>query len=204
MGPEILRIHVMTQYKSLAALVVVALVVLATVAVAPAAAHESQEIDGYELTFGGADEPVITGERMWLQLRITDENGEPVADQADSLQWRVEKPGEADAVPLEVSEKHGAPGVYEAAVVFTEPGEYTVHIEGKVEDTGVHTHFEKEVVDHTTLEYPESNSSDDDLEGATAFSFGPDFGIGVGLGAIAVIAAFLVGRRFYRPTPATS
>lgn len=52
---------------------------------------------------------------------------------------------------LEVSEKHGVPGVYEAAVVFTASGKYTVHMEGTIEGTEVHTHFEKEVEDHITL-----------------------------------------------------
>lgn len=153
--------HVMSQYKSLATLLMVATVVLAMVAVAPATAHESEEIDGYELTFGGADEPVITGERMWLQLSIVDEDGEPVSDQAETLQWQVEKPGEEDPVALEVSEAHGDPGVYEAPVVFTEPGEYVIHIEGTVENTEVHTHFEKEVEDHTALQYPEESQMDE-------------------------------------------
>jgi hypothetical protein len=189
----------MTQYKSLVTLLVVATVMLAMIAVAPAAAHESQEIDGYELTFGGSDEPVITGERMWLHLRITDEDGEPVPDQAETLEWRVEKPGEEDAVALDVSEKHGEPGVYEAAVLFTEPGKYTVHMEGTIEGTEVHTHFEKEVEDHTALEYPETDDAD---EQAVAFPIGPDFGLGVALGAIGAIAAFFIGRRFNRPAPA--
>lgn len=182
----------MAQIKSLTILVVVAVVVLAMVAVTPGAAHESQEIDGYELTFGGADEPVITGERMWLQLHITDEHGEPVSDQADTLEWRVEKPGEVDPVILEVSESHGEPGVYEAAVVFTEPGEYVIHVEGTVEDTEVHTHFEKDVEDRTALAYPDI----DEPEAAAGGGFGPDLGIGFAIGAVFVVIAFLFGRRF--------
>lgn len=138
----------------------VGLVVVGSIAVTPVMAHESQEIDGYELTFGGDDEPVVTGERMWLQLSIVDEAGEPVSDQADTLQWRVEKPGDEDPVALEVSEAHGEPGVYEAPVVFTEPGEYVIHIEGTVEDTEVHTHFEKKVEDQTALQYPAESQVD--------------------------------------------
>lgn len=186
----------MRQTRLLMALFVAAVVMLGTVAVIPTAAHESETIDGYELTFGGADEPVITGERMWLVLRISDEDGEPLPDQADALQWRVEKPGEEDPVVLDVSEKHGEPGVYEAAVVFTEPGEYVVHIEGTVEDTEVHTHYEKEVNDRTALEYPESH----DDEAAAVTGFGPDFGIGIALGLVGAIVAFFIGRRI-TPSP---
>lgn len=161
----------MVHQKSLATLIVVATVVLATVAVTPVAAHDSQEIDGYELTFGGADEPVITDERMWLKLSITDENGDPVPDQADSLEWTLEKPGDVDPVDLEVSESHGEPGVYETPVVFTEPGKYVVHMKGTIEDTEIHTHFEKEVESSGDLQYPENDSVDtleervDELEG---------------------------------------
>lgn len=168
-------------------LLVVAVVALGTVAVTPAAAHDTKTIDGYELTFGGADEPVITGERMWLEVRITDEDGEPVTGQEDTLQWKVEKPGE-DSAELEASEKHGEPGVYRAAVIFTEPGEYVIHIEGTIEDTEAHTHthFEKEVHDHTDLEFPGQTAESAAMSG---------FGIGVAGVAIAAIAVAFIGRR---------
>ncbi|MDZ7731400.1 MAG: FixH family protein [Natrialbaceae archaeon] len=128
----------------------------AALLVTPVAAHESETIEGYELTFGGADEPVITDERMWLQLSIENESGAPVTDQADTLSWRLERIERGmNATPLEVSESHGNPGVYEAAVVFTEPGEYRIHVNGTVEGTHIHTHFEKEVIDRETLAYPD-------------------------------------------------
>lgn len=176
---------VMLQHRPLMVLLVVAVVALGTVAVTPAAAHDTKTIDGYELTFGGADEPVITGERMWLEVRITDEDGEPVTGQEDTLQWKVEKPGE-DSAELEASEKHGEPGVYRAAVIFTEPGEYVIHIEGTIEDTEAHTHFEKEVHDHTDLEFPGQTAESAAMSG---------FGIGVAGVAIAAIAVAFIGRR---------
>lgn len=181
----------MAQLKAFAIMIVVTLVVLALVGVGTAAAHESQEIEGYQLVFGGSDEPVITSERTWLQLRITDEDGEPVTEQADTLHWRVEKPGEADSVDLEASESHGNPGVYEAAVVFTEPGEYVVHIEGTIEGTEVHTHFEKDVEDRSALDYPESEEPKE----AVGLGVSPDLGIGLLVGALVAIGAFLIGRR---------
>lgn len=126
------------------------------------AAHETQEVEGYDVTFGGADEPVITGERMWLEFEIVDnETGEPVEAQAETLKISVQKQG-YERKELEVSEKHGEPGVYEAAVIFTEPGEYFVHLEGSIDGTDVHTHFEKNVHDHTELEYPTEDHRTDD------------------------------------------
>lgn len=137
--------------------------------VGPASAHETQTIEGYDFTFGGADEPLITGERMWLELDIVNnETGEPVTGQAETLNISVQKPGN-ERVALDVSEKHGEPGVYEAPVIFTEPGTYIIHVQGCIDGTKFHTHFEKEVQDHTELEYPgnESQTPDSSNESQT-------------------------------------
>lgn len=126
--------------------------------VTPVTAHETQNVEGYDITFGGANEPLITGERMWLEIEIVDnESGDPVEGQADTLNLYVQNSGN-DRGEINLSEKHGEDGVYEASVIFTESGDYTVHLEGSIEDTEVHTHFEKEVQDHTELEYPTNDS----------------------------------------------
>lgn len=124
----------------------------------PVIAHETQTVEGYDLTFGGADEPLITGERMWLELEIANnETGEPVENQSETLTVAVQKLGRENAT-VEVSEKRGEPGVYEAPVIFTEPGEYLIHVQGSIEGTEFHTHFETEVEDHTKLMYPSKES----------------------------------------------
>lgn len=51
----------------------------------------------------------------------------------------------------------------EAPVIFTESGEYIVHIEGSIEKAEFHIHFKIEVEDHTELLYP-SNESKAGLE----------------------------------------
>lgn len=129
-------------------------VLLSGVAVGAVSAHESNTVKGYELTFGGADEPVVTGERMWLELSIkNNETGEPVEGAGDTLRWSVEKGG-AERAELSSGSRHGEPGVYEAPVMFTEPGRYTIHLEGTIEGNEVHTHFLKEVESRTELVYP--------------------------------------------------
>lgn len=180
----------MSNRNPLLALVVVAMV-LGTLGTAPAAAHESTTVEGYELTFGGADEPVITGERMWLEIEIVDnETGEPVEGQADSLNVSLQQSG-GEKVAWDVSEKHGDAGVYEAAVIFTEPGDYIVHVEGTIEETEVHTHFEKEVHDSADLEFPPSDDSDDadDSDGNDVMPDLPtvDPAIAAGIAAVAFV-----------------
>lgn len=50
------------------------------------AAHDTETDGGYDVTFGGADEPIITGERQWLEIEIVDaESGEPIEDAGESL-----------------------------------------------------------------------------------------------------------------------
>lgn len=149
--------------------VLVAIVGLTVGAVGPVAAHETQQVEGYDVTFGGADEPLITGERTGLEFEIADnETGEPVEGQAETLNVSVDASG-SEKTPLEVGAKHGEPGVYEAPVIFTEPGEYVVHLEGTLDGTEVHTHFETEVRDRAELEYPgnESKTGEADDDSAT-------------------------------------
>lgn len=159
-------------------------------AVGLAAAHETETVNGYELTFGGSDEPVITDERMWLQVEILDaETEEPVEDQADSLEMAVQRPFGNDTHELEVGAVHGSPGLYQGAVVFTEPGTYTVYINGSINGTEIDTTFQKQVHDAETLEYPERTGSS---------LLGSGLPAGFGLGVVAVLAlggVLVAGRR---------
>ena len=139
-------------------LVALGLITVLVVGVGPITAHETQSVEGYELTFGGADEPLITGEQMWLELEIVDnETGEPVENQSGALNISVQKLGQ-ERMALSVRTKHGEPGVYQAPVIFTEPGDYVIHVRGNITGTEMHTHFEKNVQDRTELQYPSTNS----------------------------------------------
>lgn len=186
-------------------LVVGTIAVLLVGAVGPALAHETQDLDGNEVTFGGADEPLITGERMWLEFEIVDaESGEPVENLSENLTVSVQT-GDHEKTALELSEKHGEPGVYEAPVVFTESGEYVVHLEGTIDGSEVHTHFEKEVQDRNELEYPSNASQSDgaadsgtDENHSRVAGFGSGVATLVAVGAIGILAigvAFVRRRR---------
>ncbi|MDF9747055.1 FixH family protein [Natrinema salsiterrestre] len=185
-------------------LVVGTIAVLLVGTVGPAVAHETQDLDGNEVTFGGADEPLITGERMWLEFEIVDaESGEPVENLSENLTVSIQT-GDHEKTALELSEKHGEPGVYEAPVVFTESGDYVVHLEGSIDGSAVHTHFEKEVHDRAELEYPGTDSETNDTsasstDGNQTSLSGIASGVGtaVAVGAVGVLAigVALVRRR---------
>lgn len=181
----------MVSHRWFVTLAVVGVVLVGTASLVTA--HETKTVNGYELTFGGSDEPVITGERMWLQVEINDtETGQPVADQADSLEMAVQRPFGNDTRELEVDSVFGRPGWYEAAVVFTEPGTYTVYINGSIDGTDVNTSFSKKVHDAGELEYPNTTRAGNSRFGSnTAMGFG----VGALTTAIALAAVVLVGRQ---------
>jgi len=188
----------MTSKKLLIALVVFGLLMAGSAT--PALAHDTQNVEGNDITFGGAEEPLITGERMWLEFEVVDnETGEPVTNQAENLTVSVQLSG-SEKTALELSEKHGEPGVYEAPVIFTEPGDYVVHLEGSLEGTEAHTHFEKEVHDHTELEYPNSGSqtAENGEESQNGSNQTDEAGFGslniaiVGISLVAAIGALLL------------
>ena len=181
-------------HRTAVPLVVVLLVL--TGAVGLAAAHETETVNGYEMTFGGTDEPVITGERMWLQIELVDaETGEPVEGRAESIEMAVQRPFGNDTFELDVSEAHGSPGVYQGAIVFTEPGTYTVYVNGTVNGTSIDTTFSKQVHDANQLEYPggERTAASGGMLGG--FGGSMDYGLGAVTAFVAVAIGFVAGRR---------
>lgn len=177
-----------------AALVLLAVVLLGTVGIA--GAHETETVDGYELTFGGSDEPVITDERMWLEVSIVAvDTGEPVEGLEDDLSMAVQRPFGSDTVDLEVSSRFGEPGVYEAAIVFTEPGTYTVYVNGTVDGTAIDTSFQTPVHDVDDLRYP-TPTPESDLAGGLPPATG--FGLGAVVAVVGMGVAFAIGRRWSR------
>lgn len=162
-------------------------------AVGTVGAHETTTVNGYEITFGGSDEPVITGERMWLQVEILDaETGEPVEGLSDAVELAVQRPFGNDTFELDVGGVHGQPGWYEGAVVFTEPGTYTVFLTAEIDGQTVEASFQKQVHNASGLQYPPPTTKSSSEPGMGA-SMG--FGLGVLVAAAGMIVAFAIGRR---------
>lgn len=179
-------------YKGLLAVVLVGSVLVGAVGLS--AAHDTETIDGYELTFGGAEEPVITGERTWLEVNIVDADAEePVTELEDDLEMAVRRPFGDDVEELDVGSRFGQPGWYEAAVVFTEPGTYTVFVNATVDGTAIDATFQKQVHDAENFEYPADGQDSAPARGVTV-----GFGIGVVVTAVAGTGAFFAGRRVAR------
>lgn len=162
---------------------------LATLA-APAAAHDTNTEEGYDVMFGGSDEPIITGERQWFEIQITDaESGDSIEDA--TLTVTVQQSGAEETYEVDAEARHGEPGWYEAAIFFTEPGDYAVTVEGTIDGTEISTTFQKEVDTPDDLEYPESKG--DEAAAEQANEDGDDeasSALGTGFGAVAGLVAF--------------
>lgn len=171
-----------------------------------ASAHDTEEVEGYEITFGGADEPVITGERMWMEVQVVEQTqegdggqgddgdvGTAVEDLEDNLTIAVRAPFGDETHDLDASSRFGEPGWYEAPVLFTEPGTYTVFINATVEGTEINVSFQKEVRNRSTLEFPGEST---DEPSSSSLSNGIS---GVLIGAViavtGMIVAFVAGRQ---------
>nr|WP_242509233.1 FixH family protein [Natrinema altunense] len=193
----------MRQTRYLLVIGVTALVLIS--AVGPAVAHDTQAVAGNEVTFGGADEPLVTGERMWLEFEIVDaESGGPVENVSENLTVSIQMEGH-EKTALESSDKYGEPGVYEAPVVFTEAGDYVVHLEGTIDGKAVHTHFEKTVDDRAALEYPgddaqssagsDESQSDGNETQSASFASATTTAVAVGIVGIAAAGVMILRRR---------
>lgn len=120
-----------------------------------ALAHGGVAIGKYELTFGAADEPKVTGRRTFLEFWVENtETGERVIGLDKTLTLEIEKGGVERE--MEVGTFFGQPDRLKASIYFTEPGTYVAHFGGTIEGTAVQdVHIEFEVDDVTWLMTPE-------------------------------------------------
>ncbi len=114
-------------------------VLVLSLALAPAAAaHSHHEVGEYGLTVGWADEPTFVGQPNAVELTIELHDTEaPVEDLADGALTVVVTTAGQDTAALPLEAAFGSPGVYEASLLPTVPGEYTFHFVGTINDQAV-------------------------------------------------------------------
>ena len=124
-----------------ATLAVAAALVIVTAAVA--SAHVVQTIGTYTVALGWQHEPTYVGEINAVEVFVTDSSGAPVDDLSpDDLTVTVTFGDQtSDPLPLLPSYDEdtglGTKGDYLAAIIPTEPGDYTFHLVGKIHDQAV-------------------------------------------------------------------
>jgi hypothetical protein len=113
---------------------------LAALAAAPAAAHAERKAGSYSFVVGFGDEPAYAGAPNSLQVIIS-RDGRPATDLAGKLGklkahlyygGKVDSTAEMLELPLapHFGEGWGTPGDYRSFFIPTQPGGYTVHLNG--------------------------------------------------------------------------
>lgn len=110
-------------------------------------AHEAQTVsDGqtsYDVIVGFTTEPPFTDERNGLSLTVRQaEGGEPVENLQNSLSAQLIAPDGQASLDLELRARHGQPEAYTADFVLTEPGIYTLRLDGFIAAAEVDLTFE--------------------------------------------------------------
>ncbi len=138
-------------FKQTLAALISGAVALALVLAVPAAAHRGVEVGKYKLVFGGRIEPVINGERNWIEAFVTDTEANAPVEVADLAAVITHESHETKLVLQPV---RGQPGTFAAAVLFTVPGKYAVRVVGSIEGVGVEAQFETTVQDRLAISFP--------------------------------------------------
>jgi hypothetical protein len=108
------------------------------VGIGVAAAHEQRDVGDYTFTVGFLEEPVFTGQKSGLDLRVA-QGDQPVEGLEETLQAEVTFSGQSR--DLEISPVFGQPGAYRSVFFPTAAGPYSFHITGDVGGTPVDETF---------------------------------------------------------------
>jgi hypothetical protein len=116
-------------------------------------AHESRDIGDINMVVGFIDEPVYSGQKSGLDLRVT-HGGEPVEGLEETLEAQVTF-GDRTR-DLELSPAFGEPGAYRSVFFPTAAGPYTFRIVGEIDG---------EPIDESFTSGPETFSEVQDVVG---------------------------------------
>jgi hypothetical protein len=155
---------------SLGGLVSAALAIAGLLVAAPALAHTTKDAGPYKLTFGWRDEPAYTGIPNAVQLFVKDAKGNPVDDLGSKgLTVAVTTGTGATAKtssPMTLTSAFdpdtglGTHGEFDAPILPTAAGTYTLHITGDISGTAVDVSAASsdktfaDVTDPTAIEFP--------------------------------------------------
>ena len=108
------------------------------VGIGVASAHEQRDVGEYTFTVGFLEEPVFTGQKSGLDLRVA-RGDEPVEGLEETLQAEVSFSGQGR--DLEIAPVFGEPGAYRSVFFPTAAGPYSFHITGDIEGTAIDETF---------------------------------------------------------------
>ena len=124
----------------------------------PARAHESITVGDYEIEVGWVNEPPVAGQLNGIEIHIsnTSTGKHQPMEEVSALTVTVSYGGESKVLTLEPLGED-SPGQFQASILPTIPGQYTVVLGGQLGDTPVDAHVEPEEVSPAdTIQFPVS------------------------------------------------
>ena len=133
-----------------------------------ALAHETITVGDYEIEVGWVNEPPIAGQMNGIAVNVTNtSSNEPVED-VSSLTVTVSYGGQSKELSLEPLGED-IPGQFQAAILPTIPGQYTVTFGGQLGDTPVDSDVEpEEVAPADTIQFPNVESASESAKAGAA------------------------------------
>jgi hypothetical protein len=123
-----------------------------------ALAHEHVPVGNYELTIGWAVEPPVAGQPNAITIRVEDTTAPDTEVDISKLTASLTYGGEAK--PLTLEKSFGTTNEYEAHLIPTIAGQYTLQLRGKLGDTDVNVDVEpEEVFAVDTLAFPRASAT---------------------------------------------
>ena len=130
---------------------------------APARAHDRKSAGTFVLTIGWGEEPAFAGVKNTIQVRVADAAGSPLKNTPGALSVEVAFGDERMVLPLARSAE--VPGAFDAAIIPTRAGTYTLRVTGTlatqavdVTSTCSSTTFDC-VADTAALQFPTKDPS---------------------------------------------
>jgi hypothetical protein len=162
----VIRLHAKRaiQLIGAGAIVAASIVIPATAA----SAHAEFEVGPYDVAIGFGTEPAYVGDPNSVEVIIHDHaSGKGIDTAADTLNATIAfGSAQPKAVSMEGNfdeDSGGSPGDYRGAFFPTQPGKYTIHVQGKIGKTAIDKTVSSSpttfatVQSPSTLEYPTRN-----------------------------------------------
>jgi hypothetical protein len=158
-----------------------AVAIAATVlGVSPAFAHEQRQVGAYQFTVGWKTEPAYAGQPNAVQMFLKDAKGNPVDDLGSPPSIKVEvmsgnqtSPALDLAASFDPDSGLGTHGEFDAAIIPTRPGDFTVHLSGTVKGQALDEKFTSgsktfaTVTNPTDVQFPAKDPTVGDLSALT-------------------------------------